>query len=317
MAGWCLSGYVPSEAARGELLAAAKASVRGTVIDQMQPGDGAPQGWMRLRQRAFAGWRRCRLRQRGDQGRGPHDLRGSRRTARGRCRPRRVARRPARLHQVYRPDQGQGAASTPAPTACRAGTIGHTAAGKGGRNAGCAGGYGLAAGADLTQPPPAPATPAPPESKPAPTPAPPAEAAVRNPPQTAVDIKAKACEDQLQGLVRTGQIAFEFASAELDRASLPTLDKLAQAAKTCPGMQIEVAGHASSEGSAIMQPAAVAQARPFRGNLPRARRASMPRSCSLSATEHRARSRPTTATRTWRRTGVSSSPCGRTRAQAN
>jgi outer membrane protein OmpA-like peptidoglycan-associated protein len=104
----------------------------------------------------------------------------------------------------------------------------------------------------ITQPPPAHMTPAPPESKPAPTPAPAAEAAVRNPAQTAVDMKAKACEDQLQGLVRTGQIAFELASAELDPASLPTLDRLAQAAKTCPGMQIEVAGHASSEGSAIM-----------------------------------------------------------------
>ena len=43
-----LSGYVPSEAARAELLAASRASVRGTVVDQMQPGDGAPQGWRRL-----------------------------------------------------------------------------------------------------------------------------------------------------------------------------------------------------------------------------------------------------------------------------
>jgi outer membrane protein OmpA-like peptidoglycan-associated protein len=74
----------------------------------------------------------------------------------------------------------------------------------------------------------------------------------RSPAQVEVDRKAKSCEDQLQGLVRTGQIAFEFASAVLDPASHPTLDKLAEAAKTCPGMQIEVAGHASSEGSAIM-----------------------------------------------------------------
>jgi OOP family OmpA-OmpF porin len=64
-----------------------------------------------------------------------------------------------------------------------------------------------------------------------------------------VEIKAKACEDQLRGLVQAGQIVFELASAELDPASLPTLDRLAEAAKTCPGMQIEVAGHASSEGS--------------------------------------------------------------------
>ena len=41
-----LSGYVPSEAARAELLAAAKAGFGSMVIvDQMQPGDGAPKGW--------------------------------------------------------------------------------------------------------------------------------------------------------------------------------------------------------------------------------------------------------------------------------
>jgi OOP family OmpA-OmpF porin len=67
-----------------------------------------------------------------------------------------------------------------------------------------------------------------------------------------VEIKAKACEDQLQNLVTAGQIVFEFASAELAPASLPTLDRLAQAAKTCPGMRIEVAGHASSEGSPVL-----------------------------------------------------------------
>ena len=247
-----LSGYVPSEAARAELLAAAKASVRGAVIDQMQPGDGAPQGWSAAAAASIRGLAQMSYRQRGDQGHGPHDLRARRRMAlrpmppAPHCAP--PCRRPSGLPTRSR----RRSRRHPRPTACRAGTIGHTAAGKGGRNAGCAGGYGLAAGADLSQPPPAPATPAPPESKPAPTPAPPPEAAVRSPPQTAVDIKAKACEDQLQGLVRTGQIAFEFASAELDPASLPTLDKLAQAAKTCPGMQIEVGGHASSEGSAIM-----------------------------------------------------------------
>ena len=41
-----LAGYVPSEAAQAELLAAAKAGF-GTmiIVDQMRPGDGAPKGW--------------------------------------------------------------------------------------------------------------------------------------------------------------------------------------------------------------------------------------------------------------------------------
>jgi OOP family OmpA-OmpF porin len=66
---------------------------------------------------------------------------------------------------------------------------------------------------------------------------------------SAADLRARACEDSLTGLVTTGQIAFEFASAELGRASFATLDKLAEAAKACPDMRIEVAGHASIEGS--------------------------------------------------------------------
>ena len=41
-----LSGYVPNEAAQAELLAAAKASFGSMiVVDQMQPGDGAPKAW--------------------------------------------------------------------------------------------------------------------------------------------------------------------------------------------------------------------------------------------------------------------------------
>jgi OOP family OmpA-OmpF porin len=75
---------------------------------------------------------------------------------------------------------------------------------------------------------------------------------VRSPTPTQAEIKAKACEDQLQGLVRSGQIAFQYASAVLDPASKPTLDRLAEAAKTCPGLHIEVAGHASREGSPVL-----------------------------------------------------------------
>jgi outer membrane protein OmpA-like peptidoglycan-associated protein len=74
------------------------------------------------------------------------------------------------------------------------------------------------------------------------------QAAVPPAPPSAAAIQAKACEERLRGLTETGQILFEVSSAALDRASLPTLDKLAEAAKTCPGLRIEVAGHASADG---------------------------------------------------------------------
>ena len=61
-------------------------------------------------------------------------------------------------------------------------------------------------------------------------------------------VKARVCEDQLVRLAAAGQIIFALSSAELESASFPTLDKLAGAAKTCPGMHIEVSGHASAEG---------------------------------------------------------------------
>jgi OOP family OmpA-OmpF porin len=63
-------------------------------------------------------------------------------------------------------------------------------------------------------------------------------------------VRARACETQLAGLARAGQIRFRLASAELESISFATLDQLAEAAKSCPGMHIEVGGHASSEGSA-------------------------------------------------------------------
>ncbi|MBO0743370.1 MAG: OmpA family protein, partial [Hyphomicrobiaceae bacterium] len=61
--------------------------------------------------------------------------------------------------------------------------------------------------------------------------------------------RAKACEEQLAGVANSGLIHFHFASAELESVSFPTLDQLAAAAKSCPDMHIEVAGHASAEGS--------------------------------------------------------------------
>src|SRR5262249_25197477 len=42
-----LSGYVPTEALRAEIIAAAKKSLpTAAILDQMQPGEGAAQGWV-------------------------------------------------------------------------------------------------------------------------------------------------------------------------------------------------------------------------------------------------------------------------------
>ena len=51
-----LGGYVPSEAARAELLAAARDAASGAIVtDQMQPGEGAPQGWLAAAQATVRG----------------------------------------------------------------------------------------------------------------------------------------------------------------------------------------------------------------------------------------------------------------------
>jgi outer membrane protein OmpA-like peptidoglycan-associated protein len=91
----------------------------------------------------------------------------------------------------------------------------------------------------VREPPPPPTPPAP---------APPA--ALPKPPPSPAEIAAKACEESLMRVAKAGLIAFGQASAVLDSASFPTLDKLAEAAKACPEMRIEVDGHASAEGSA-------------------------------------------------------------------
>ena len=68
----------------------------------------------------------------------------------------------------------------------------------------------------------------------------------------AVDVTAvalaSACQDRLTHMAKIGPILFRVGSAELDRASVAVLDGVAGAARSCPGLLIEIAGHASSEG---------------------------------------------------------------------
>ena len=209
-----LSGYVPNDAVRADLVAAARAGLPGTaVVDQMQPGEGAPQGWAEV---AVASVRELARLEGGGAETKDATLVVSGTAADGATAEAIRARLRAALPTTIKfTDQIRVREPPPPPLP--------------------------------PLPPPAPAEapakePEPPiagRTDPPTRPAPPAEAVVR----------ARACEEQLAGLAREGQILFRLASAELENVSSQTLDRLADAAKTCPGMHIEVSGHASSEGN--------------------------------------------------------------------
>lgn len=61
---------------------------------------------------------------------------------------------------------------------------------------------------------------------------------------------AKSCQDTLRTVAAQGTLLFRYGSADLAPGSNDTLDKLAAAAKACPDMLIEVGGHSSIEGEA-------------------------------------------------------------------
>lgn len=67
--------------------------------------------------------------------------------------------------------------------------------------------------------------------------------------QARKDAEADACQKVLRNVSSEGVILFSRASAELDRRSLPTLRRLAQAAEACPDVTIEVEGHTDAEGT--------------------------------------------------------------------
>ena len=58
-----------------------------------------------------------------------------------------------------------------------------------------------------------------------------------------------ACQDTLNKITNAGHINFTSDSAALDSASFETLDRLAGAAKACPGMRIAIEGHTDADGS--------------------------------------------------------------------
>ncbi len=83
---------------------------------------------------------------------------------------------------------------------------------------------------------------------PAPPPAPVAAAVPPPAPAPAV-AAAQACEKSLADLVTGSRIEFASASAQIQAKSMSLLDKLAEAAKTCPG-SLAVNGHTDNIGNA-------------------------------------------------------------------
>ena len=60
---------------------------------------------------------------------------------------------------------------------------------------------------------------------------------------------ARLCQDGLRSVASDGIIRFARASADIERASYSTLDKLAGIARACPKVVIEIEGHTDAEGT--------------------------------------------------------------------
>jgi OmpA-OmpF porin, OOP family len=85
---------------------------------------------------------------------------------------------------------------------------------------------------------------APPAREPVPGP----PLAVAPPADVTALARAGACQDRLTKIADLGPILFRAGSTELDAASIAALDGVVGAVKSCPELNIEIAGHASSEG---------------------------------------------------------------------
>ena len=83
------------------------------------------------------------------------------------------------------------------------------------------------------------------QAAPAPLPAPAPRAAA----PAATSAQAKACERTLAELMSQSQILFDSATATLDKSNRGLLDRLAAAARKCPGV-VRVQGHTDSKGGA-------------------------------------------------------------------
>jgi OmpA-OmpF porin, OOP family len=90
----------------------------------------------------------------------------------------------------------------------------------------------------------------PPEPAPDRSPSPRPEIAMpQAPPAQPLSPQAASCQQELNKIAGAGHIHFATDSAKLDSASFETLDRIAAAAKACPGVRIAIEGHTDTEGS--------------------------------------------------------------------
>jgi outer membrane protein OmpA-like peptidoglycan-associated protein len=284
-----LSGHVPNDAVRADLVAAAKEGLpRAAIVDQMQPGEGAPQGWVDI---AVA-----ILREMGRLQGGGADMKDATLVVSGLAADAATAEAiratlraavPATIKltdqiqvkepappalptpSVAPPERSETPAKGPeAASSARTDTAAQSAPPPSvvpterpetpTKGPGVASSARTDTAAQSTPPPsvmptersetPAkgPGVASPARTDTAAQSAPPVAPPVEGP----ALLRARACKEQLASVAAAGHILFRLASAELESTSFQTLDKLAEAAKSCPGMRIEVGGHASSEGSA-------------------------------------------------------------------
>ena len=67
--------------------------------------------------------------------------------------------------------------------------------------------------------------------------------------ETKAEVVARDCQATLTEVIKSGQILFESASADLDDASSATLAKVAAAVKSCPDVMVQIEGHTDDEGT--------------------------------------------------------------------
>lgn len=70
----------------------------------------------------------------------------------------------------------------------------------------------------------------------------------QTPPAQPLSPEAASCQQELNKIAGAGHIHFATDSAKLDTASFETLDRIAAAAKACPGVRIAIEGHTDTEG---------------------------------------------------------------------
>jgi OmpA-OmpF porin, OOP family len=252
-----LSGYVPGDSARAELLAAAATGPAGTdIVDRMQPAEGAPAGWpgvaaalvkelvrlqsgsIELKDTAltFGGIAADEAEARAVRDglrtavAAPFKLNDQIRVREPKVVPKPAGPAPDEAAKLAAPAPAEAQSKGDAPPPALETVAKAEAARK-------------TEGATKTEPAAKAEAATKAESAPKTAAAPP-PTAVAAPPALVAE-----CRANLGKIAGTGRILFDRDSVTLDASSFDTLNRLAAAARLCPGVRIAIEGHADIEGS--------------------------------------------------------------------